>query len=119
MDGGGLAAPSGDDAAQEGRCHEVLPHVPKTAIPTRGMASLRGYGVMGTVLKHQIEAQRSGFDLERRSDGANERWRFSKEKRRRERYIVRDDVAEMEGHGCCGFALHPACLRHSRGAPRG
>ena len=26
-------------------------------------------------LKHQIEAQRSGFDLERRSDGVNERWR--------------------------------------------
>ena len=24
----------------------------------------------------QIEAQRSGFDLERRSDGVNERWRL-------------------------------------------
>ena len=37
----------------------------------------------------QIEAQRSGFDLERRSDGVNERRR---KKRRRERYEVRDDV---------------------------
>ena len=41
----------------------------------------------------QIEAQRSGFNLERRSDEVNERWRlFGTKKRRRERYEVRDDA---------------------------
>jgi len=41
--------------------------------------------------KPQIEAQRSGFNLERRSDEVNERWRlFGTKKRRRERYEVRE-----------------------------
>ena len=47
-------------------------------------------------IKTQIEAQRSGFNLERRSDGVNERWRlFGTKKRRRERYEVRDDVVRL------------------------
>ena len=48
--------------------------------------------------KPQIEAQRSGFNLERRSDEVSERWRlFGTKKRRRERYEVRDDVERVKG----------------------
>ena len=44
----------------------------------------------------KIEAQRIGFNLERRSDGVSERWRlFGTKKRRRERYEVRDDVVRL------------------------
>ena len=46
--------------------------------------------------KPKIEAQRSGFNLERRSDEVSERWRlFGTKKRRRERYEVRDDVVRL------------------------
>jgi hypothetical protein len=47
---------------------------------------------------NQIEARRSGFDLERRSDGVSERRRLlSKRKRRCERYEVRDDDGRSGG----------------------
>ena len=44
--------------------------------PQGGFAD-RGCPIKGIPMKqkNQIEAQRSGFDLERRSDGVNERWR--------------------------------------------
>ena len=47
------------------------------------------------VAKTQIEAQRSGFDLERRSDAVNERRLLKKS--RRERYEVRDDAVGAPG----------------------
>ena len=51
--------------------------------------------------QNQIATQRSGCNLERRSDGMSERWRLLwKRKRRRERYAVRDDVVETEGFAC-------------------
>ena len=49
-------------------------------------------------LESKIEAQRSGFNFGRRSDGASERRRlFGTKKRRRERYEVRDDVVPVAG----------------------
>ena len=48
--------------------------------------------------KPKLKPSVSGFNLERRSDGVNERWRlFGTKKRRRERYEVRDDAGAGMG----------------------
>ena len=48
--------------------------------------------------KNQIEAQRSGFDLERRSSGVSARWLLMQRiKSRRKRYEACDDVVRVTG----------------------
>ena len=48
--------------------------------------------------KNQIEAQRSGFDLERRSSGVSARWLLMQSiKSRRKRYEACDDVVRVTG----------------------
>ena len=72
-----------------------LPHAVKTKLPQGEAHSPKNrrrerYEVREKT-KPQIEAQRSGFNLERRSDGVSERWRLlGTKKRRRERYEVRE-----------------------------
>ena len=54
--------------------------------------------------KPQIEAQRSGFNLERRSSGVSARWRlFGTKKRRRKRYEVREKEKNKSEAKCFGF----------------
>ena len=79
-----------------------LPHAVKTKLPLGEARSPKNrrrerYAVREKE-KNQIEAQRSGFNLERRSDEVSERWRlFGTKKRRRERYEVRDDAGARGG----------------------
>ena len=79
-----------------------LPHAVKTKLPQGEALSPKNrrrerYEVREKG-KPQIEAQRSGFNLERRSDEVSERWRlFGTKKRRRERYAVRDDAGARGG----------------------
>ena len=77
------------------RCHWIISSGIYTVLILCNIISL-WRPPFSSCTENQIEAQRSGFDLERRSDGMNERWLF-KIKSRRERYEVRDDVVDLKG----------------------
>ena len=66
--------------------------------------------IHGTVIKNQIEAQQSGFDLEGSRDRMSERRLLQKS--RRERYAVRGDVVEPAG-------IEPASESASEGTSPG
>ena len=58
--------------AQSGRAVFVDKNAGATMLRRGTMKQYRRYGIQ-VCAQNQIEAQRSGFDLERRSDGVNER----------------------------------------------